>query len=118
MSRATTIFIKDYRLEMFIGVYAAEKADKQCVVVNIAAECDLEAEAVDDIQATVSYEYFISVVDDLAEKKHYNLAETFAEEIAATVLAMPGVAGVRVKVEKPDVFCGNPVVGVEIFRQR
>lgn len=56
----------------------------------------------DELGATVDYSEVIAAIRELNETREFKLLETFAQEIARTVLErFPAVAGVEVMVRKP-----------------
>ncbi len=116
----TEIFVRDLTLEMSIGILEEERQKPQKVIVNIAALCrrTREATRTDEITSTVSYVGLIEIVETLARKKHYNLAETFAEDIATEALSIEALDQITVSVEKPDIIDSVETVGVRIVRKR
>ena len=113
------IFIKDLALEMSIGVTPSEHTQRQRVLVSASAFCNVSRVAAqsDRLEDTVPYDALIEHIRNLSQSRHFNLVESFAEEIAEKILANQAVQGVYVCIEKPDVFAGNPAsVGIEIQR--
>lgn len=112
------IFINRLSLEMSIGVHEHEKIKKQLILVSVEAEVKNSGSwKSDDISETVSYEEFAIIAKRLAESKHYNLVESFAEDIADKILVLSKVVSVKVRIEKPDIFNDVQSVGAEIFRR-
>ena len=118
MSKSDTIFIKDLRLDMAIGITSVERAKPQPVIVNITLFCDLsKAAKSEDIHDTVNYFSVAKEIEALALSRHFDLLETFAEEVADLCLKHNGVGRVNVKAEKPNIMsnlCAS--VGVQIER--
>lgn len=112
------IFIKDLTLNMSIGVYDHEKQKPQRVIVNI--EMYIASGGYDDenLDSTVCYETVTNQITALATQKHYNLVETFAEDIAALCLQNPRIQSLTIEAEKPDIMPGSTRVGVKISRSR
>ena len=61
---------------------------------------------------------FSEVLAALVQSGHVNLIETLAERIADHCLADRRVAGVRVRIEKPEAVPSCRSVGIEIERHR
>ncbi|NCO03198.1 MAG: dihydroneopterin aldolase [Alphaproteobacteria bacterium] len=119
LKKSSKIIIKDLELIMFIGVFDAEKEQKQKVIVNITLEvAPNENWKNDSIQDVVSYADIIERVRFMAEKAHIHLVETFAEQIVETCFAFSEIIGVVVRVEKPDIIHDARSVGVEISVSR
>lgn len=112
----TKIIIRDLTLQMSIGIYEHEKQSPQRVFVNIDAFIEPFNSMNDDIRNTVSYEEIINVINKIALEKHYNLAESFAEEIADTLIKDKKIKKLQVRVEKPDIIERAKRVGVEILK--
>ncbi len=114
------VFIKNLTLYMSIGVYELEKKKKQRVIINAELIVDQgKAAESDNIDDTVSYEDVVNNIKSLAANQHFNLVESFAEQIARVCLEDERLEEITVRVEKPDVL-GNDLesVGVEIRRLR
>ena len=117
--KATQITVKDLLLTMFIGVHEYEQHKKQRVRVNITLDVEYNSRwEEDDIQHVVSYDDVITHIQDLTEDTHFNLVETFAEEIAEICFADERVQKAKVSVEKLDVYAVTSSVGVTIERHR
>lgn len=110
------IFVKDWVIDCNIGVYAEEKGVTQKVRLSVDAYHAPDVRvAGDDMASVPSYTEIIDAVSAITADGHINLLETFAEAIAARVLADRRIAGVRVRIEKLE---RGPVRGVEIYRTR
>ena len=114
------IVIDDLRLRFFIGVHEHEKRARQEVSITIHMFVpESAAPPSDDLTDYVSY---ADIVDKLkkraASKRHINLVETLAEEVAALALADARVASVIVDVRKTEIIPEAKGVGVIIHRPR
>lgn len=115
LKKSSKIVIKDLELMMFIGVFDAEKEQKQKVIVNLNLEVvPNENWKNDNIDDVVSYADIIERIRLMAEKTHINLVETFAEQIVEMCFGFADIMGVLVRVEKPDIINDARSVGVEI----
>jgi dihydroneopterin aldolase len=111
------LFVRDLIVEARIGVYDVEKLKPQRVRLNLDLTVAVpDAPVADDISTVVSYEPLVRHARALARDEHHDLVETLAEKLAAFCLDHPMVHGVRVRVEKLDVFPDAAAVGVEIER--
>ena len=114
------IVIGDLRLDLFIGVLDFEKKARQPVSVTLHLfVSDTGPTRSDDLADHVSY---ADVIDKLKERakarRHVNLVETFAEEVAEMALADARVASVVVDVRKTAIIPEAGSVGVIIHRRR
>lgn len=108
------IFVRDFVVDCNVGVYAEEQGVTQKVRFTVEARLAREVFSVDDEMAEVpSYADIMDVIVALARGGHINLVETFAERIAARVLADDRIAAVRVMLEKLE---RGPLRGVDIIR--
>jgi dihydroneopterin aldolase len=108
------IFVRDFVVDCNVGVYAEEQGVTQKVRFTVEARLAREVFSTDDDMAEVpSYADIIDVIEALARGGHINLVETFAERIAARVLADDRIVAVRVMLEKLE---RGPLRGVDIIR--
>lgn len=111
------IFIRDYVIPVYVGVYPEEQGVTQNVGFSIEAIVGPEVKSVNDQIAEVpSYDNLMQAVKDVTGAGHINLVETMADRIATHILADGRIASVRIRIEKLD---RDPAaVGVEIVRPR
>jgi len=84
-----------------VGITAAERAIKQRLSVDLEFPCDAAAASrSDSIQAAVDYDRVAQTVQSVCASREFNLIETVAEEIAASVLGSFPISQVRVRVRK------------------
>ena len=111
------VFLRGFTLPMRIGAYAQEHGREQavrfCVEVDVARE---GGAASDDMRSLYSYDLIVDAIRRLAARRHYELVESVADDLAALLLAHPRALRVRIEVEKPDL--GPFRVGVGIERGR
>ena len=111
---ADSIFVRDFIVDCNVGVYAEEQGVTQKVRFTVEARLRKDVFSTEDEIAEVpSYADIIDIIVALARGGHINLVETFAEKIAAQVLADKRIAAVRVVLEKLE---RGPLRGVEIIR--
>ncbi|CAN5916284.1 dihydroneopterin aldolase [soil metagenome] len=112
------IFIRDFRLQVSIGIHDFEKDGPQTVVVNVDLMLGTADDAHNDRIANVlNYDVVHDGITSLAGSRHFNLQETLVEAILDLCIAQPGVIEVRVSTEKPDVY-KDCRVGYEAVRRR
>lgn len=109
-----TIFVNDFVVDCNVGVYAEEQGVTQRVRFTVEARLATDVFSVEDEMVEVpSYADIIDIIVALARGGHIKLVETFAEKIAAQVLADKRIVAVRVMLEKLE---RGPLRGVEIIR--
>jgi 7,8-dihydroneopterin aldolase/epimerase/oxygenase len=112
------IFIRDFRLQVSIGIHDFEKQGPQTVVVNVDLVLEpMEQAHGDRIANVLNYDVVHDGIVALAKSRHFNLQETLVEAILDLCLGQPGVIEARVSTEKPDVY-KDCRVGYEAARLR
>jgi 7,8-dihydroneopterin aldolase/epimerase/oxygenase len=112
------IFVRDFRLQVSIGIHDFEKEGPQTVVVNVDLELAPADKAHNDRIANVlNYDVVHDGIVTLAASRHFNLQETLVDAIIDLCLTQPGVIEARVSTEKPDVY-GDCRVGYEAVRRK
>src|SRR3990167_11547875 len=85
-----------------LGFYHWEKKRKQKVIVDLTIEFNAKRAAKSDhLKDPIDYDAVDALVLNVLKRKHYNLIETIAEEVAREILRLKGVHGVAVSVDKP-----------------
>ena len=111
------IFVRDYVLNVEIGVHHHEKGVTQRVRFSVDVDITPSTDALDDdIDRTFDYDFVINGIKSIIVRGHINLVETLAEEVAQHCLEHPRVERVAVTIEKLDKDPG--AVGVEIIRSK
>ena len=112
------LFIRDFRLQVSIGIHDFEKEGPQTVVVNVELELAPAEEAHNDrIGNVLNYDVVHDGIVALAGSRHFNLQETLVDAILDLCVGQPGVIEARVSTEKPDVY-KDCRVGYEAVRRR
>lgn len=113
------IFISDLLIRGVIGISEKEREQPQDILVNITIFADItRAGTTDDVNDSVNYRTVAKKVLAHTEMIKRYTVEALATDIAALVLAEPGVLGVQVRVEKPGAVRFSRSVGVEIVRMK
>jgi len=112
------IFVRNLVLAARIGVHAHEKTRPPRLRIGVEIDMKGESPERDEIAAVLNYETVVQGIKRIASDVHINLVETFADRVAKLCLADRRVEGVRVSVEKLDVYPEVESVGVIIERRR
>ena len=84
------IFIRDFRLQVSIGIHDFEKKAPQSVVVNIDLWLAPADKAHGDRIANVlNYDTVHDAIKALAESRHFNLQETLVDAILDNLVISP-----------------------------
>lgn len=111
------LFLKNYEIDINIGVHDFEKRGEQRVVVNVDLFVPLSVSTPqrDRLEEVVDYDFMRRVIAERIARGHIHLQETLCDDVARIMLAHPKVRAVRVSTEKPDVYPDCESVGVEVF---
>ena len=118
------VFLHGFTLLARIGVFPAEYAAPQRIVVDVDLLVDDTGEAArhagdEDLAGVVDYSAIAETIIAITAERHHRLVETLAERIAATCLrADPRVRCAQIRVGKPDIFTDIAMAGVTVLRRR
>jgi dihydroneopterin aldolase len=113
-----TVFINALEVDCVIGVYDWERQIRQRLIIDLTLGWDNRAPAAgDDLSLALDYASVSARVQAFAADSAFQLVETFAERLAATLLAEFGMPWLRLRITKPGaVPAARGGVGVEIER--
>jgi dihydroneopterin aldolase len=111
------VFLRDYAVQINIGVHDFEKQGEQRVLINVElyVPLALSTPVADELEEVLDYDFIRSSVQQRVARGHIQLQETLADDLLATMLAHPRVRAARVSTAKPDVYPDCAAVGVEVF---
>jgi len=113
--QSARILLEDLAVQADIGFHEFEIGAPQRLLVSIEIWLeDKEPPPNDDPDRAWNYDFLRTEVAKIAGARRYNLQETLAHAIFERVASFRGVAAVRVKMTKPDVYSDARGVGVEI----
>ena len=109
------LHIRDLTLDMSIGVYEDEKKNRQPVIINVRAHCDMPKNMGGDDYANVPcYKTITDDITTMVQTGHIELVETLCQKIATVCFDDNRIQSVWVKVEKPNAIANTNTVGVEM----
>jgi 7,8-dihydroneopterin aldolase/epimerase/oxygenase len=114
------IFIRQLRLQAWIGLYRHEKIAPQTIEIDleIALPADCAAFKTGRVSDTIDYGVVAEHIRALLAKERFGLVETLAERVADSVLREFGTPRVKVSIAKLGVLRDARQVGVSIERSR
>jgi 7,8-dihydroneopterin aldolase/epimerase/oxygenase len=111
--------IKNWELETYIGCLDWEKTRKQKLLISFSIKIDNRTSAInDDIANCVEYTSLVESIKENFTDNHYNLLETFAEELAKFILTHALISTLTVEVKKRKVIEGLAYASIEITRTK
>ena len=113
--RSARILLDALDVQADIGFHDFEVGSPQRLLVTVEIWLDdLTAPRDDDPAFAWNYDFLRLEIQEIASARRYNLQETLAHAIFERIAAFRGVAALRVKLSKPDVYPEAHGVGVEI----
>jgi len=113
------VFVRDYRLDIVIGVHDFEKVSPQAldatVELYVGTTDSPKSDALDDV---LNYECIPETLERIAAEPPIELLETFAEKLLCAFFDYAQVKAVRIRLEKPDICPKAQAMGYEIYRVR
>ncbi len=117
--RADTIEILGLRVTAHHGVHERERREGQPFVIDVVLHVDAQiAGRTDELADTIDYSQLVSDVAELVRTTRFNLLEALATHVADRLLAISRVAGVLVRITKPEVELPEEVDAVVVTVHR
>lgn len=112
------LFLRDYEVQINIGVHDFEKKGEQRVLINVDLFISLSDSTPKDdtLNEVVDYDFMRSTIAKRMAQGHIHLQETLCDDVVKAMLMHPKVFAARVSTEKPDVYPDCQSVGVEVFQ--
>lgn len=117
MLNCRKLFLRNYEVNISIGVHDIEKKAQQRVLINVDLYIPLAQSTPhkDELDEVVDYDFIRRSVAQRVAKGHIHLQETLCDDMLHVMLAHPKVHAARVSTEKPDVYPDCESVGCEVF---
>ena len=117
MLNCRRLFLRNYEVNINIGVHDFEKTAEQRVLINVDLYIPLDQSTPkqDELEEVVDYDFIRRSVAQRVEKGHIHLQETLCDDMLRVMLAHPKVRAAKVSTEKPDVYADCESVGCEVF---
>ena len=113
------LFLRDFRLQLIIGIYEWERKIPQPVRLDLEIGLpDHKAGETDDVADTINYGEVAASIVERFSSQPFELVETVAEKIARLVLDEFGAPWVKVSVTKFAIVRGIKELGIVIERNR
>ena len=111
------LFLRDFRLELIIGLYEWERKAPQLVMIDLEIGLyDHNAGHTDDVADTIDYGRVAERIREMAVSREIRLVETLGELIADLVRHEFGAPWVRVTVRKLAIIRGVKELGIIVER--
>ena len=115
-----TILLDRLRVQASVGILAHELKARQPLLVSMVVDLPDAPllPAADDVAHVLDYRVLREIALDEVMRGHVNMLETLAGRIAQRLLEHDGVAAVRVRLDKPNIFPDCDAVGIEVSQAR
>lgn len=111
------LFLRDFRLEMIIGLYEWERKAPQPVLLDLEIGLyDHKAGHTDDVVDTIDYAKVAARIQESIASKEFQLVEALGEHIAEIVRGEFGAPWVRIAVRKQAILRNVKELGIIIER--
>ncbi len=111
------IYLREFKIEVFIGVYAWEQRIKQPIIFDIELGFDIcKAAYSESIADTIDYAEVTKKITQWVTHKHFVLLETLVEEVANLLLREYKIKSVKLRVNKLAAVPNVKEVGIVIER--
>ena len=109
-----SIYVRNLRLNVKIGVYDHEKFGAQLMVFNVVAYVKREnaSPTHDGLDEVVDYDFIRNSVVDFVHAEHVQLQETLCDKIAQQILTKKAIVGVYIASAKTDIYRDCDAIGV------
>ena len=116
-TRCRRLFLRNYEVNINIGVHDFEKTAEQRVLINVDLYIPLALSTPehDELDEVVDYDCIRRSISERVSRGHIHLQETLCDDVLATMLQHPKVQAARVSTAKPDVYPDCEAVGCEVF---
>ena len=112
-----TVFIESLEVDTVIGAYDWERTIRQNLLVDVQMGWDNRPCAADDaLHFALDYAAVSEKIHDFEQNSNFELVETFAERLAALLMADFNIPWLRLRITKPGAVASARGVGVEIER--
>ena len=113
-----TIFIREFRVDAWVGVYDWEKQRAQSLEVDIEIGLPVVAKRSENIHETVNYGEVVECVRRELADRRFKLLEALAEHVCGVILDQFRGEWVRFSVAKVGHVRGVRKLGVTLERRR
>jgi dihydroneopterin aldolase len=111
------LFLRDFRLELIIGLYEWERKAPQPVLIDLEIGLyDHKAGHSDDVRDTIDYGRVAERIRESSASRGFHLVEALGEHIAEIVRGEFGAPWVKVTVRKLAILRGVRDLGIIVER--
>ncbi|MCB1532910.1 MAG: dihydroneopterin aldolase [Alphaproteobacteria bacterium] len=113
-----SIFVKETRVNLRIGLCAHEKEAPQPVDVSVELFTDISYLYEADPENIIDYAKIHAAVKGWEARDHVELIEEYLKELLELGFSFPRVSAVRASISKPAIFEDAAGAGLEVYMNR
>lgn len=108
------IFVRNYHLQVSIGVYDHEKLAPQSMVFNVTAFVRRASASPkhDGLDEVVDYDFVRNTISAQAAIEHVQLQETLCDRIGEALMQKSAIIAAYISSEKTDIYPDVDAIGV------
>ena len=110
------IGIEELKITCTIGTQEEEQHQQQDIFVDI--EVETQPNSADDLDDTVNYVLIAELCNDLATKQHYQLLESYAQDVLDSLLDKFNISTAQIKVKKPQAIPTARCATIKIRKEK
>lgn len=112
------VFLKQFKVKTYIGVFAWEKRIHQALILNLQVEWPNHLAAKnDDLTLALDYSEVADIVLVFCENNQFELIETLGEQLCELLLNRYQAKQIKLSIDKPCAI-QEATVGIELTRVR
>ena len=114
LHKCRSIFVRNYELQVSIGVYDFEKDAPQSMVFNVTAYVKRESASPqhDGLTEVVDYDFVRNTISAQAAIEHVQLQETLCDRIGEALMQKSAIIAAYISSEKTDIYPDVDAIGV------
>lgn len=113
-----SIFVKEMRVQLRLGLYDFEKEAPQAADVSIELFADVSYLSEVDNEKIIDYAKIHEAIKSWEERDHVELVETYLKELLMLGFYFDRVNAVRASISKAEIFDETNAAGLEVFIRR
>ncbi|TDR31243.1 dihydroneopterin aldolase [Hydromonas duriensis] len=108
------IFVRNYHLQVSIGVYDHEKTAPQSMVFNVTAFVKRTSASPqhDGLDEVIDYDFVRNTITEQASTGHVQLQETLCDRIGEALMKKTAILAAYISSEKTEIYPDVDAIGV------
>jgi dihydroneopterin aldolase len=113
------VALRGVALDVRVGIGDEEREGTQALVVDVELYRHRDSAPVGGIEGCLNYDHIYRYVTEVWQHRpHTDLLEELAEDLIVFCLRDPRVEACRVVLRKPEIYQGQAIPTLEVYRRR